>query len=116
MCIFSDIFLLDHAWTTTPEKAREELEKNETLLERMANLMGIPEEKEEEETADNDDTASVDSWTARDNEQRSNTDEAMVRLVAQQANVSEETARSTLVKENWDLISALSVSGNNNNN
>ncbi|RKP28192.1 tubulin-tyrosine ligase family-domain-containing protein [Syncephalis pseudoplumigaleata] len=110
----SDIFLLDHAWTTTPERAREELEKNEALLERMANLMGIPEEEEEEEEAEeeassSDNAGSVDSWTARDNDQKADAHEAMVELAAQQANVSKDTARAMLEKESWDLISAVSL-------
>jgi len=37
----SQIFLVDHAWTTSPEDARKQLRATPKLLERMASLMEI---------------------------------------------------------------------------
>jgi tubulin--tyrosine ligase-like protein 12 len=37
----SNIFLIDHAWTTTPENARKQLQDNPNLLPRMEQMMGI---------------------------------------------------------------------------
>lgn len=40
----SDVFLIDHAWTTTADKAREQLRTIPHLLQRMARLTGVDDE------------------------------------------------------------------------
>ncbi|ORX57496.1 hypothetical protein DM01DRAFT_1334112 [Hesseltinella vesiculosa] len=88
----SDIFLIDHAWTTSVETAKKELEDNPTLLERVENLMNIEKEAWVDEDAS-------DSEIEHDDE--------IIRLVADQANVSYEQAKAALVDENYEVVNAI---------
>lgn len=89
----SEIFLIDHAWTTTPENAKKELLENEGLLERLENLMDI--EKEEFQSEDEEDEVE-------------HSDEA-VKMVAEQANVSYEAAKEALEAEKYEVVNAIMV-------
>lgn len=40
----SNVYLVDHAWTTSPEEARKQLRATPNLLERMINLMEVDRE------------------------------------------------------------------------
>lgn len=89
----SDIFLVDHAWTTSPENAKKELLQNPTLLDRLENLMDIEKEElvldeEEEEIKPSDE---------------------LIRIVASQANVSEKEAEEALEAENNEVVNAIMV-------
>jgi tubulin--tyrosine ligase-like protein 12 len=94
----SDVFLVDHAWTTTPERARKELKENPNLLERMYHMMGFKEEEEEETEEENKDT-----------QHEGDEDEEMIHTLMEQTGVTREKARETLINERWDLLSAISV-------
>ncbi|KAI9251244.1 tubulin-tyrosine ligase family-domain-containing protein [Sporodiniella umbellata] len=88
---YGNIFLIDHAWTTSPENARKELVQNVGLLDRLENLMDIekPElifEEEEEEIKP------TDQW---------------IQLVASQANVSEARAKEALEAEGNEVVNAI---------
>ncbi|KAG0169165.1 hypothetical protein DFQ30_003893 [Apophysomyces sp. BC1015] len=87
-----DIFLIDHAWTTTPDNARKELRETPVLLDRLENLMDI--EKEEPET---------DS----EEEEEAEADEDVVKMVAEQANVSYSRAKEALEAENNEVVNAI---------
>ncbi|KAF7729632.1 hypothetical protein EC973_004005 [Apophysomyces ossiformis] len=87
-----EVFLIDHAWTTTPENARKELRETPALLDRLENLMDI--EKEELETEDED-------------EKEVEADDATVKMVAEQANVSYEKAKQALEAENNEVVNAI---------
>jgi|JXWR01.1.fsa_nt_gb glycerol-3-phosphate O-acyltransferase len=90
----SDIFLVDHAWTTSPENAKKELLQNQALLDRLENLMDIEkeelvlDEEEEEEIKPSDE---------------------LIRIVASQANVSEKEAEEALEAENNEVVNAIMV-------
>ncbi|KAL1214586.1 hypothetical protein V5N11_007481 [Cardamine amara subsp. amara] len=61
----SDVFLVDHAWTFRLPDAYNQLQKIPGLAERMASLMGVDTDVEEnageeEEVAENDEELSVD--------------------------------------------------------
>ncbi|RKP10544.1 tubulin-tyrosine ligase family-domain-containing protein [Thamnocephalis sphaerospora] len=105
-----DIFLIDHAWTTAPERARKELMANPDLLTRITAMLGLPEPEEEEEEEEKDDTAADEELAsgAEDAERQAEQD-GMVAMVAEQAKVSQKEARATLIAEKWDLISAIST-------
>ncbi|KAG0763242.1 hypothetical protein G6F57_010931 [Rhizopus arrhizus] len=87
-----DIFLVDHAWTTSPENAKKELLQNQALLDRLENLMDIEkeelvlDEEEEEEIKPSDE---------------------LIRIVASQANVSEKEAEEALEAENNEVVNAI---------
>ncbi|CEG83537.1 hypothetical protein RMATCC62417_17441 [Rhizopus microsporus] len=89
----SNIFLIDHAWTTSPETAVKELIQNPALLDRLENLMDI--EKEEFISDDED-----------DNNVTKPSDE-LIQLVASQANVSEKQAEEALLAENNEVVNAI---------
>jgi NACalpha-BTF3-like transcription factor len=96
----SDIYLIDHAWTTTAETARQQLKENPTtLLERVENLMGI--EAEEGWVDEDDDDDDVEH------------DDAIISMVAEQANVSYEKAKQALIDENYEVVNAIAVSETN---
>lgn len=101
----SDIFLIDHAWTTKPETARAQLLDNPQLVERLCSMMDISVEDEEEEEVVNV------SATVGDEQYNKNpdleVDQTMVTLVASQGNVSEERAKTALQNENGDVLAAL---------
>ncbi|KAI9497822.1 tubulin-tyrosine ligase family-domain-containing protein [Zychaea mexicana] len=89
----SEIFLVDHAWTTQPDNAHKELAENTNLLSRLENLMDIEsEEFQEEEDSD---------------EEELEHDEDAIKTVAEQANVSRETAREALVTEKYEVVNAI---------
>ncbi|KAI8080071.1 uncharacterized protein BX664DRAFT_208269 [Halteromyces radiatus] len=89
----SDIYLIDHAWTTTPETARKELRENEALLERLENMMDV---EKEEGWVDEDES---------DEEMEHNHD--IISMVAEQANVSFEKAKQALIDENYEVVNAI---------
>ncbi|KAI7904716.1 tubulin-tyrosine ligase family-domain-containing protein [Cokeromyces recurvatus] len=90
----SEIFLVDHAWTTSPETAKEELRLNPSLMDRLENLMNI-------DPID----APVDSDDEEDDEIKPS--DELVQLVATQANVSEKEAREALIAENNEVVNAI---------
>jgi hypothetical protein len=51
----SNIFLIDHAWTTKPENAKKEIKSAPGLLDRLETIMDI----EKEEVVDSDDEDEV---------------------------------------------------------
>ncbi|KAI8973286.1 tubulin-tyrosine ligase family-domain-containing protein [Mycotypha africana] len=90
----SDVFLIDHAWTTSPETAKEELRANANLLNRLENLMDIVVE---DAPADSDDK----------NDEDIKPDSDLIDLVAEQANVSKKEAELALIAENNEIINAI---------
>ncbi|KAJ1950569.1 hypothetical protein FBU59_000612, partial [Linderina macrospora] len=88
----SNVFLVDHAWTTTIDTAIPQLDSNPQLLERMESLTGIQYVPPKQ--------VGLDSVTDEEIEQN-------VPVVAAQANVSEERARELLVSTNGNLIEAI---------
>lgn len=87
----SNIFLVDHAWTTKPENAKKEIKAAPGLLDRLENLMDI--EKEEVYNSDDEDEVEEDS--------------NMIDIVAEQASVSRESAKKALTAEKYDLVNAI---------
>lgn len=87
----SNIFLIDHAWTTKPENAKKEIKSAPGLLDRLETIMDI--EKEEVVESDDEDEVKEDS--------------NMIDVVAEQANVSREQAREALVAQRYDLVNAI---------
>ncbi|CAO3620118.1 unnamed protein product [Mucor fragilis] len=90
----SDIFLVDHAWTTSPETAKEELKLNLSLMDRLENLMDI-EQIEAPENSDDEE----------DEDEKPN--DELIKLVASQANVTEREAEKALVAENNEVVNAI---------
>ncbi|GAN06073.1 hypothetical protein MAM1_0110d05550 [Mucor ambiguus] len=90
----SDIFLVDHAWTTSPETAKEELKLNLSLMDRLENLMDIEQIEAPENSDDEED------------EDEKPSDE-LVKLVASQANVTEREAEKALIAENNEVVNAI---------
>ncbi|KAI8641321.1 tubulin-tyrosine ligase family-domain-containing protein [Parasitella parasitica] len=90
----SDIFLVDHAWTTSPENAKQELRLNTALMDRLENLMNIEQTAAPENSDDED----------KDDDKPS---PELVQLVASQANVSEEQAEEALIAENNEVVNAI---------
>ncbi|KAJ2517138.1 hypothetical protein H4217_004139, partial [Coemansia sp. RSA 1939] len=90
----SDVFLVDHAWTTRFDKAEDELNEVPGLLNRMESLTGIYEPTEEisamPETTSLDATMSINAP-----------------VVASQAGVSEEKARDLLRRTRGDIVDAI---------
>ncbi|CEP11090.1 hypothetical protein [Parasitella parasitica] len=89
-----DIFLIDHAWITSPENAKQELRLNVALMDRLENLMNIeqvdaPENSDDEEEDDD------------------KPDAELIQLVASQANVSEKEAETALIAENNEVVNAI---------
>lgn len=89
----SNIFLIDHAWTTKPENAKKEIKSAPGLLDRLETIMDI----EKEEVVDSDD----------EDEDEVQEDSDMIDVVAEQANVSREQAREALVAQRYDLVNAI---------
>jgi NACalpha-BTF3-like transcription factor len=87
----SNIFLVDHAWTTKPENAKKEIKAAPGLLDRLEALMDI----EKEEVVDSDDEDEVEE------------DSNMIDIVSEQANVSRESAKKALAAEKYDLLNAI---------
>ncbi|KAG0245627.1 tubulin-tyrosine ligase family-domain-containing protein [Mortierella sp. GBAus27b] len=98
----SDIFLIDHAWTTKPETARAQLLDNPQLVERLCSMMDIAVEDETEEDAGDGKKEEIIN-----RHPDLEVDQAMVELVAAQGEVSEERARAALQNENGDVLAAL---------
>ncbi|KAF9393113.1 Tubulin--tyrosine ligase-like protein 12 [Podila verticillata] len=99
----SDIFLIDHAWTTKPETSKAQLLDNPQLVERLTSMMDIQvdeevEEEEEEKVADDEVVSKNPDLEV---------DETMVQLVASQGEVSEHRAKIALQNEGGDIIAAL---------
>lgn len=92
----SDIFLVDHAWTTNPETARKELLENPTLLERLEGMMNIEAEDEPE--------------LSEDEEEQVEHDDEIIKAVSEQANVSYEVAKEALEAEKYEVVNAITVS------
>lgn len=90
----SDIFLIDHAWTTSPETAKQELSTNFTLMDRLENLMSI---EPAEAPVDTDDESDDDDAPSQE----------FIQLVASQANVSEKEAEKALRAENNEVVNAI---------
>ncbi|KAI8083348.1 tubulin-tyrosine ligase family-domain-containing protein [Gilbertella persicaria] len=91
----SDIFLVDHAWTTSPETAKQELAQNLALLERLENLMDIDVEEAPEHSDDEEE------------EDRMKPSEELIQLVASQANASRMEAEKALIAENNEVVNAI---------
>ncbi|KAL7310798.1 hypothetical protein PS15m_010245 [Mucor circinelloides] len=90
----SDIFLVDHAWTTSPETAKEELKLNLALMDRLENLMDIEQAEAPENSDDEEDEDEKPS-------------EELIKLVASQANVTEREAEKALIAENNEVVNAI---------
>ncbi|KAG2236013.1 hypothetical protein INT48_008105 [Thamnidium elegans] len=90
----SEIFLIDHAWTTSPETAKKELLENPTLMARLESLMDI---EVAEEPIDSDAEDSDDEGPSEED----------IKLVAAQANVSEKEAEQALRAENNEIVNAI---------
>jgi NACalpha-BTF3-like transcription factor len=88
--------LVDHAWTTSPENAKEELANNIALMDRLENLMDIEQLDAPEESEDEDDEVEKPS-------------EELIQLVASQANVSNRVAEAALIAENNEVVNAIMV-------
>ena len=91
----SEIFLVDHAWTTQPDNAHKELLENPKLLERLENLMDIEAEEFEEEESEK--------------EEELEHDDGAVKTVAEQANVSYDRAKEALEAEKYEVVNAIMV-------
>ncbi|KAJ1799191.1 serine/threonine-protein kinase bud32 [Coemansia sp. RSA 2399] len=91
---FSDVFLVDHAWTTTVEKAADELNDIPELMDRMERLTGIYEPTENVPAMP--DTDSLDSAMA-----------VNVPVVVSQAGVNEERAHELLRQTGGDIVEAI---------
>lgn len=96
MVLCSDIFLIDHAWTTSPETAKKELLSNSTLLLRLENLMNI---EQVEAPMDSDDESDDEDAPSQE----------FIQLVASQASVSEREAERALRAENNEVVNAIMV-------
>ncbi|KAJ2226508.1 hypothetical protein IWW45_007428 [Coemansia sp. RSA 485] len=90
----SNVFLIDHAWTTTIDQALGQLDSAPGLLERMETLTGIFEPHEKMPIMPN--TESLDA-----------ANEVNVPVVVAQTGVSEEKARELLTKAGGDIIEAI---------
>ncbi|KAJ2392492.1 hypothetical protein GGI05_002655, partial [Coemansia sp. RSA 2603] len=90
----SNVFLIDHAWTTTIDRAAGELDSSPGLLERMETLTGIFEPHEKMPIMPN--TESLDA-----------ANEINVPVVVSQTGVSEERARELLNKNGGNIIEAI---------
>ncbi|KAI9274445.1 tubulin-tyrosine ligase family-domain-containing protein [Phascolomyces articulosus] len=88
----SEIFLVDHAWTTQPDNAHKELLENPKLLERLENLMDIEADEFEEEESE---------------EEELEHDDEAVKTVASQANVSYDKAKEALEAEKYEIVNAI---------
>ncbi|KAI8381422.1 tubulin-tyrosine ligase family-domain-containing protein [Radiomyces spectabilis] len=88
-----NIYLIDHAWTTTPETAKKQLHENPGLLERLENLMDIEAEEMPPEE--------------KDPENEIQHDEDTIRMVADQAGVSYEKAKEALEAEKYEVVNAI---------
>ncbi|KAG0340073.1 Tubulin--tyrosine ligase-like protein 12 [Podila humilis] len=102
----SDIFLIDHAWTTKPETSKAQLLDNPQLVERLTSMMGISVDDDEEEEDEHADAAGADGEVVSKYPDLE-VDESMVQLVASQGNVSEHRAKVALQNEGGDIIAAL---------
>lgn len=89
--------MIDHAWTTSPETAKQELSTNFTLMDRLENLMSI---EPAEAPVDTDDESDEDDAPSQE----------FIQLVASQANVSEKEAEKALRAENNEVVNAIMVS------
>ena len=92
----SEIFLVDHAWTTSPETARKELLENPNLLERLEGMMNIEADDEPE--------------LSEDEEEQVEHDDDTIKAVAEQANVSYQDAKAALEAEKYEVVNAITVS------
>lgn len=45
-----DVFLIDHAWTTTPKQAKEQLAAHPQLLQRIEDILDLAPETEDQKT------------------------------------------------------------------
>ncbi|KAJ1868053.1 hypothetical protein LPJ78_000550 [Coemansia sp. RSA 989] len=86
----SDVFLVDHIWTTTASSVQQDLERIPGLLERMEQLTGI--------------YPPLGSGELDDPLQDIN-----VPVVMSQANVSEDQARELLRKHGGDIVEAIAA-------
>ncbi|KAI9501268.1 hypothetical protein GGI25_000520 [Coemansia spiralis] len=93
---FSTVFLVDHAWTTTIDKAADELNEIPDLLDRMERLTGIYESTEK--VLAMSDADSIEATVSLN-----------VPIVASQAGVSEEKARDLLKRTSGDIIEAIMI-------
>lgn len=88
--------MIDHAWTTSPETAKKELLENPALMARLESLMDI---EVAEEPVDSDAEDSDDEGPSEED----------IKLVAEQANVSEKVAEQALRAENNEIVNAIMV-------
>lgn len=88
--------MIDHAWTTSPETAKKELLENPALMARLESLMDI---EVAEEPIDSDAEDSDDEGPSEED----------IKLVAEQANVSEKVAEQALRAENNEIVNAIMV-------
>lgn len=86
----SDIFLVDHSWTTHPENASGELLNTSGLLKRMEALFNINYNEEEDV-----------------NDPEKELKEEFIKLVMEQASVNEEKAKDALERHNYEVINAI---------
>lgn len=93
--VFSDIFLVDHAWTTSPEEAKKELRSNSALINRLENLMDVDVAEAPEESDDEDEDVKPS--------------EELIKLVASQAHVTDREAENALKAEKNEVVNAIMV-------
>ncbi|KAJ2160570.1 TP53 regulating kinase [Coemansia sp. RSA 552] len=91
----SNVFLVDHAWTTSVARALDDLDHVPGLLERMEQLTGVSEPRDE---------------TAADTEPLDDAMEASVPVLVSQKGVSVERARRLLREYNGDILEAMMAS------
>jgi tubulin--tyrosine ligase-like protein 12 len=92
--VCSDIFLVDHAWTTSPEEAKKELRSNPALINRLENLMDVEIAEAPEDSDDEEDVKPSME---------------IIKLVASQANVTDREAENALKAENNEVVNAIMV-------
>ncbi|ORX46675.1 hypothetical protein BCR36DRAFT_356784 [Piromyces finnis] len=88
----SDVFLIDHSWTTNPENAAGELLNTSGLLKRMEGLFNINYNEEE---------------VIEEDESEKQMKEELIKLVCQQANVNSERAKDALERHSYEVINAI---------
>lgn len=87
----SDIFLIDHSWTTNPENAANELLNTHGLLDRMEDLFNL---KNKDETLDEDDEVTKEQQEAID-------------IAVKQSGKTPEQAREALENHGYELVNAI---------
>jgi len=91
------VWLIDHAWTTNKELARQQLSEVDGLMDRLWTMMDMDRRLGEKKAAEGK-SDKADEYEA---------DEASVLAVCSQANVTEAQARQALLMHAGDIIAAI---------